>query len=114
MDGTVEMISHHTCYRADIIPILILVLLSPLHMVDPFAYGNIPYMDSMSKSPYGPAYIHGDESIHVLNPQSYPYVGQTWDIMFETSKGPDTLKIYAINGTLLGYDLEFLSLEDSD
>ena len=114
MDGTVKMISHHTCYRADIIPILILVLLSPLHMVDPFAYGNIPYMDSMSKSPYGPAYIHGDESIHVLNPQSYPYVGQTWDIMFETSKGPDTLKIYAINGTLLGYDLEFLSLEDSD
>ena len=41
-------------------------------------------------------------------------MGQTWDIMFETSKGPDTLKIYAINGTLLGYDLEFLSLEDSD
>ena len=114
MDGTVEMISHHTCYRAEIIPILILVLLSPLHMVDPFAYGNIPYMDSMSKSQYGPAYAHDDESIHVLNPQSYPYVGQTWDVIFETSGGPETLKIYAINGTLLGHDLEFLSLESSD
>ena len=57
-----------------------------------------------SESPPG-----GDANITIINPQSYPAVGGSWTVMFNTT-GTADLWITAVNGTEFNKDLMFLGV----
>jgi len=61
-----------------------------------------------SESPPG-----GDANITIINPQSYPAVGGSWTVMFNTT-GTADLWITAVNGTEFNKDLMFLEVRCGD
>ena len=56
--------------------LMVVVLFSPLPFLSPFSSAEAISNDVA----YGPNFDH----IHILNPQSYPIVGDQWKINFET------------------------------
>ena len=72
--------------------LLVAVLISPLPFISPFSSAEAITNDVA----YGPHFDH----IHILNPQSYPIVGDQWKINFETGLHSNTLRsIRGVNGT---------------
>ena len=55
----------------------------------------------------------GDVKNTIINPQSYPTVGGTWTVMFNTS-GKADLAITAVNGTEFNKDLDFPEVRCGD
>ena len=83
--------------------LMVVVLFSPLPFLSPFSSAEAISNDVA----YGPNFDH----IHILNPQSYPIVGDQWKINFETGLHPNTLTIRGVNGTFFeNNDLTFAQL----
>ena len=87
--------------------LLVAVLISPLPFISPFSSAEAITNDVA----YGPHFDH----IHILNPQSYPLVGDQWKINFETGLHSNTLTIRGVNGTFFeNNDLTFVHLIGDD
>jgi hypothetical protein len=54
-----------------------------------------------------------DSSITILNPQSYPFIGENGTVMFNTT-GQANLTITPVNNTYFGVDIQFLELRCGD
>jgi len=80
------------------IPVLLIIALALVAI--PSAYAALPSFD-----------------ITLLNEQSYPTLGKTWTVQFETT-GTGNLTITAVDATTFGYslpdDLRFLELRDGN
>jgi len=97
------VISRHSLKRVAVIFVLLVI-------VSGFQVASVgsAYSDDLL-----PTY---DDSINVLNEQSYPVVGGHWVVDFET-RGTHDLIITPINGTTFGVhpdDIQFVSLHDGN
>jgi hypothetical protein len=71
------------------------------------------FSSSVPTSTLTPEQIATEPAIAILNPQSYPSVGENWIAWFNTT-GQANLTVTSVNNTSFGVDIQFLELRCGD
>ena len=71
------------------------------------------FSSSVSTSTLIPEQISTEPAITILNPQSYPSIGENWTVRFNIT-GQANLTITPVNNTYFGVDIQFSELRCGD